>query len=74
MALFYQEQGNYAAAEPLYAQALAIYEKAFGSDSPRVAVTLQGMAELLKKSGRTTDAEKMEFRARSIQAMPKKSR
>jgi len=67
VALFYQEQGNYAAAEPLHRRALAIYEKAFGPDSARVAATLESLAALLRKRAQNTEAEKMELRARSIQ-------
>ncbi|MBM2812740.1 MAG: hypothetical protein HW416_3499, partial [Chloroflexi bacterium] len=68
LALFYRDQGNNAAAEPLYKRALEIYEKALGSGNPRVADTLEGVAELLRKMGRNAEAQRMETRARSIRA------
>ena len=40
LAYFYEKQGRYADAEPLYQRALAIREKEFGPDHPNVAQSL----------------------------------
>jgi tetratricopeptide (TPR) repeat protein len=68
VAQFYEEQGKYAAAEPLYRQALAIYDKSTGLDMARLASTLEGLAGLLRKAGRTAEAEPIESRAKAIRA------
>ncbi len=64
----YQAQGRYAEAGSLYRRALAIKEKALGPEHPRVATTLENYAALLRKTGRTTEATKMEARAKAIRA------
>ncbi len=46
--------------------ALAIKEKALGSEHPHVATTLGNYAVLLRKTGRATEAAKMEARAKAI--------
>ena len=56
------------AAEPLYARALAIREKAFGPDSPEVAATLEAYALLLRTVDRQPDADAMLVRAKAIRA------
>ena len=47
-----QSKGDYAGAEPLYRQALAIDEKALGPDNCDVAGDLNKLAGLLKRKGR----------------------
>ncbi len=55
-------------AEPLHKRALAIMEKALGPEHPHVAKILANYAALLRKTGRTTEAAKMEVRAKAIRA------
>ena len=59
-------QGRYADAEPLYKQALAIVKKALGPAHPDVAMSLENYAHLLRATGRSTEAAKMEARAKAI--------
>ncbi|MCZ6483167.1 MAG: tetratricopeptide repeat protein [Alphaproteobacteria bacterium] len=49
-------------------RALAIREKALGSENPGVATALENYASLLRKTERTTEATKMEARAEAIRA------
>ena len=44
LAVLYDNQGQYAQAEPLYKRALAIAEKALGPDHPLVATNLNNLA------------------------------
>ena len=48
---FLWDQGQYAAAEPFYRRALAIYEKTLGPDHPKVALSLNNLALLLSTQG-----------------------
>ena len=48
--------------------ALAIKEKALGSEHPHVAKALLYYAAILRKTGRATEASKMEARAKAIRA------
>ncbi len=59
---------GFAEAEPLNKRALSIVEKALGPDHPHVATNLMNYTALLRKTGRTTKATKMEARARAIRA------
>ena len=68
LAKLYSAQGKYGEAEPLHNQALAIAEKALGSDHPQVATSLENYAALLRQTQRTAEAEKMESRAEAIRA------
>ncbi len=43
-------------------------EKALGPEHPNVAKSLQNYAALLRKTGRGTEATKMEARAKAIRA------
>ncbi len=45
-------------------------EKALGPDHPRVATALENYAALLRKTGRGTEASKLEARAKAIRAKP----
>ncbi len=47
-------------------QSLAIMEKALGPNHPHVATTLENYAALLRETGRTCEAKKMEARAKAI--------
>ena len=55
-------------AEPLYKRALAIKEKTLGPEHPHVAKALANYAALLRRTGRSTEAAKMEARAKAIRA------
>ena len=63
-----QAQGRYTEAEPLYRRSLAIKEKALGPEHPNVAQGLENYAALLRETGRTAEADKMEARAKAIRA------
>ncbi len=45
---------------------LAIWEKALGPDHPNVVASLENYAALLRETGRTAEANKMEARAKAI--------
>ncbi len=47
---------------------MAIVEKALGPDHPDVAQSLENYAALLRKTGRSAEAEKLEARAEAIRA------
>ncbi len=59
-------QGRCAEAEPLHKRSLAIREKALGPKHPHVATSLENYANLLRTTGRTAEADKMEARAKTI--------
>ena len=69
LALLYDNQGQYAQAEPLYKRSLAIREKALGRGHPDVATSLENIADLYKKTGREKAAEAFEKRAAAIRAI-----
>ena len=54
----YQDQGKYAAAEPLFKRALEISEKALGPDHPDVAIDLTNLALLYQDQGKTELAKR----------------
>jgi tetratricopeptide (TPR) repeat protein len=62
----YQALGRYGEAEPLYRRSLAILEKALGPKHPSVATNLENYAAMLRETGRTAEADKMEARAKAI--------
>ncbi len=49
-------------------RALVIVEKALGPDHPHVAASLENYAALLRKTGRSDEAARMEARAKAIRA------
>ncbi len=51
-----------------YQRSLAIRENALGPEHPDVAQTLENYAALLRQTGRSADATKMEARAKAIRA------
>src|SRR5438105_129900 len=59
-------QGKYAEAEPLYRQALAIAEEAFGSHHLEVSVFLNNLAVLYKYTGNFDEAQQLYQRALEI--------
>ena len=60
--------GKYAEAERLHKRSLTIAEKAVGPEHPQVADSLGNYAWLLRETGRETEADKMEARAKAIRA------
>ena len=46
LALLYENQSRYEAAEPLYKRALAVWQKALGPDHPLVAQSINNLADL----------------------------
>ena len=56
------------ALKALYKRSLSIWEKALGPEHPLVAKILVNYAALLRNTGRTTEATKMEARAKAILA------
>jgi tetratricopeptide (TPR) repeat protein len=66
LASVYHAQAAHAEAEPLYKRALAIYEKAKGSNDPNVARTLNGLADVYEKQARYDLAEALYKRAFQI--------
>ena len=68
LAELYYAQDKYSRAEPFYRRSLVTTEKLLGPDHPDVANALENYANVLRKINRSTDAEKMEARARAIRA------
>lgn len=66
LATFYEVQGQYATATPLYERAVAVLENAFGSCAPEVAAGLEDYAVVLRKLGEDTAAARAETRAQAI--------
>ena len=63
---FYDNQGLFAAGEPLHKRALAIKEKAVGPDHPSVAASLNNMAEQYDAKGQYALAEPLYRRSLAI--------
>lgn len=63
---FYQEQGNYAAAEPLYQRAIAIREKTLGPENPHTAKCLNNLAGIYVSQGKYAAAEPLYQRVLKI--------
>jgi tetratricopeptide (TPR) repeat protein len=59
-ALFYHEQGRFADAEPLYAKALMMRRQLFGSNHSEFHSTLNDLCRLLRDTGRSEEALKLE--------------
>jgi tetratricopeptide (TPR) repeat protein len=66
VALLYKTKAQYAAAEPLHRQALAIAEAALGKEHPAVATCLNNLAQLLQDTNRLSEAEAIFRRALAI--------
>src|SRR5260370_773531 len=65
-ALALYQQDRYADAEPLFKRALAIREKALGTNHPLVATSLNNLAELYRAQGRYAEAETLYQRALAV--------
>ncbi|HKQ80486.1 MAG TPA: tetratricopeptide repeat protein, partial [Blastocatellia bacterium] len=74
LAKLYKVQGNYAEAESLFKKAMGIFKKRLDPDDPRLGTWLMDYADLLRKTKRVNEAEKLEVRAAKIRAKtgPKK--
>jgi tetratricopeptide (TPR) repeat protein len=57
--LYLAERGRYGEAEPLYRQALLIYEQKLGAEHPDTARNLHGLAVLYQRQGKYTEAESL---------------
>ncbi|HXZ02834.1 MAG TPA: tetratricopeptide repeat protein [Stellaceae bacterium] len=66
LALLLKDQGDLAAARPLFERALATYEKALGHDHPDTAASLNNLAGLLKDQGDLAAAQPLFERALAI--------
>ena len=66
LAVVYQFQGKYAESEPLLRRALAIHEKAGGSEHPLVASTLHNLGMLYRAQRRYAEAKPVLQRALGI--------
>ena len=66
LAELYRAQDKYAEVEPLYERALAILEKALGSDHPVVANALFDLAVLYDEQGKYEEAEPLYRRALDV--------
>ncbi len=61
-------QGRYQEALPFAEITLRWSRREFGPDHPQVAMSLENYAALLRKSGRTTEADRLEARVKAIRA------
>ena len=66
LALLFEDQGDFANADPLFRRALAIREKAFGPNHPETANSLNCVAGALEREGDLVGARNMYERACSI--------
>ena len=66
--MLYSRQEQYAKAESLFQQALALQEKALGPEHHNVATSLENYASLLRTVGRPEEATPLEARAKAIRA------
>jgi tetratricopeptide (TPR) repeat protein len=66
LAVFLDAKALYGDAEPLKRRALAIDEKSFGGDHPKVAIHLNNLAALLQATNRLAEAEPLMRRALAI--------
>ena len=65
-ALHLTARADYAQAEPLYRRALPIDEESFGPGHPKVATSLNNLAQLLQDTNRLAEAEPLMRRALAI--------
>ncbi len=63
---YLKARAQYAAAEPLYRQALKIDERSFGPEHPDVAINLNNLAQLLQDTNRLAEAEPLMARVVTI--------
>ncbi|OBQ03244.1 tetratricopeptide repeat protein, partial [Anabaena sp. AL09] len=63
LAIFYQSQGRYSEAEPLFLDALEMRMRLFTGDHPDVATGLNNLASLYKSQGKYSEAEPLYLEA-----------
>ena len=66
LAIFHFQQGDFAAAEPLFRRTLSIRETALGPDHPHTAQALNNLAQVLQERGNYPVAEPMLERALAL--------
>jgi CHAT domain-containing protein len=66
LASLFDSLGDYAAAEPLYRQALEIHGAVLGEDHPTYAASLNNLAGLCAATGRASEAESLMKQAAAI--------
>src|SRR5580692_1411471 len=62
----YMKELRYGDAEPLFKRSLSISQQVYGPSHERTAKVLDRYTDLLRKSGRNTEAGQMETQARNI--------
>jgi tetratricopeptide (TPR) repeat protein len=60
--------GKYEQAISLFQRSITIQEKSLGPDNPKLASTLENYANLLRKTGRETEAATLEARAQTLRS------
>jgi tetratricopeptide (TPR) repeat protein len=68
LAQVYEAQGQYARAEPLYQEALAICKKAFDPKHPDLATVMENYAELLANLKRDRESADLREQAKETRA------
>jgi tetratricopeptide (TPR) repeat protein len=66
LALLYYNQGRYGEAEPLFQDALAMYQRLLGQAHPDVAASLLNLGALRHNQGRYSEAQTLLLQARPI--------
>ena len=66
LAIFHFQQGDFAAAEPLFRRALTIREAALGPDHPQTAQALNNLAQVLQERGNYPAAQPLLERALAL--------
>ena len=66
LAIFHFQQGDFAAAEPLFRRALAIRETALGPDHPHTAQALNNLSQVLQERGNYPAAQPLLERALAL--------
>lgn len=66
--MFYDQTANFEKSAACHARMVALGEKRFGTDSPRLAEDLTAEAQALRKLGREDEAAKIEKRTQSLQS------
>lgn len=68
LCMFYDQTANFEKSAACHARMVALGEKRFGTDSPRLAEDLTAEAQALRKLGREDEAAKIEKRTQSLQS------
>ena len=71
LATVYEAEKKYAEGEALFKRSLAIDEKILGPNDSTIADRLEVYSELLRKMGKTSDADKVDARIKAIRAEQK---